>query len=414
MATRIRFQHEGLRNYLAEATPPPAAPAPGLNPRRPLKQPDGPVPPGVRPIPASSQGPKRTNAQIPYARQAATSLEECGTAGLPKEGDVVFAVRAPHYSGGMPRQRAGRAMTKQSGTGALVKVLTVEQVNARLAQEEAVAADAIYDLESFPYSLDGVVNNVDGSDPMHEFKDHAIANVAIQGHVRLDHSEGRRCCMQRTLPGSHLHVGLVAVPQLEADGSPKRNADGEALFKHRLERFSSMMITNGHYNPLFNFNPDGTRIDKTKRSFMAAAWVLGVVTDSNQSQNMLRVHVDVRPIRYAHRPADLPPNADSPHTALDGRTTLTTNKLLFSRAVLVIGLQLLFRWFNPNDPRCSIGPYDPKNPEVTPTGEEGGCYASYGMDRFYTEVVALEAESLTTEYDTRTKAMRKRFDPRYG
>lgn len=412
MATRIRFQHEGLRNYLAEATPPPAAPAPGLNPRRPLQRPDGPVPPGVRPIPTSSQGPKRTNAQIPYARQAATSLEECGTAGLPEEGDVVFAVRAPHYSGGTPRERAGVATTKQSGTGALVKVLTVEQVNERLEREAAVTVDAIYDLETFPYSLDGVVNNVDGLDEENEFKDHAIANVAIQGHVRLDHSEGKRCCMRRTLPGSHLHVGLVAVPQLEANGKIKTNDDGDALFKHRLERFSSMMITSGDYNPLFVFNPDGTRINKAKRPFMTAAWVLGVVTDSNQSPNMLRIHVDVRPIRYVHRPADLPPNADSPHTELKGRP-LIADKVLFSRAVLVIGLQLLLRWFNPTNPRCSIGPYDPNKPQGIPTGEDEGCYASYTMDRLYTDLVAMEDSSDTTTYDARAKLMRERFDPRH-
>ena len=53
-----------------------------------------------------------------------------------------------------------------------------------------MTADAIYDPETFPYSLDGVVNNVDGLDEENEFKDHVIANV-IQGHVRLDHSEGK-------------------------------------------------------------------------------------------------------------------------------------------------------------------------------------------------------------------------------
>ena len=414
MATRIRFQHEGLRNYLAEATPPPAAPAPGLNPRRPLQRPDGPVPPGVRPIPTSSQGPKRTNAQIPYARQAATSLEECGTAGLPEEGDVVFAVRAPHYSGGMPRQRAGAAMTKQSGTGALVKVLTVEQVNARLEREAAVTADAIYDLETFPYSLDGVVNNVDGLDEENEFKDHAIANVAIQGHVRLDHSEGKRCCMQRTLPGSHLHVGLVAVPQLEDDGSPTTNAAGAALFKHRLERFSSMMITNMKYDPLFNHNPDGTAMDQNKRPFMSAAWVLGVVTDSNQSNNMLRIHVDVRPIRYAHRPADLPPIADSPHAALDGRTTLTANRLLFSRALIVIGYQLLLRWFNPNDPRCIPAPYDEAEGEKVPsTPQQAKACWGYFVDVQYTQLTRMEAEGRRVDYDFRCENWRKYYDPRY-
>jgi hypothetical protein len=251
-------------------------------------------------------------------------------------------------------------------------------------------------------------------DEANEFKDHAIANVAVQGHVRLDHSEGKRCCMRRTLPGAHLHVGLVAVPQLEADGSPKTNAAGEALFKHRLDRFSSMMVSNAQYHPLFAFNPDGTLVDDDKRKFMSAAWVLGVVTDSNQSKDMLSIHVDVRPIRYAHRPADL---ADSPHAALDGRTTLTANKRLFARPVLVIGAQLLLRWFDPANPRCSLTPYDPSKPPPgapPPPAQMEACDASYTTDLFYTKMVEWEAAGDTARYDAYAEGMRKKFDPRYS
>ena len=37
----------------------------------------------------------------------------------------------------------------------------------------------------FKYSPDGIVNNLDGEDPLNEYKDYAIANVAIQGFVRF-------------------------------------------------------------------------------------------------------------------------------------------------------------------------------------------------------------------------------------
>ena len=336
-----------------------------------MGQPNGAVPSGRRPIPASSQGPKRTNAQIPYARQATTSLGACGTAQLPKEGDIVFAVRAQHYGN-------KDALTKQSGTSAMVQVLTIEQINARLQRAEAVDASKIYSFETFPYRLDGVVNNVDGADLMNEFKDHAIANVAIQGHVRLDHSKERRCCMPKTLPGTHLYVGLVATPKASSPGSG-------VVYTHRLERFSSVMITNGSYDPTFSEQTP-------KRSFLCAAWVLGVVTDSNQSPDMLRVHVDVQPIRYVHNDtlSNDPTDLEFRHTLVPERFS-TKNKpmVLLSRTLLATGIQLLLRWFDPNN----------SNPFIL---------------ELYETVTKAEASGNVAEFHDKAKAINEKFDPRNG
>lgn len=304
--TQIRFLNEGLNNYIADATPPPAAPAPALDPRLPVQPPNGNIPGGFRPIPTSSQGPKKTNVQIPYARQASTDVGTCGVAALPVEGEIVFTERTQHY----------KNKTKMSGVHALIKVLTVEQINRRLAKEGS--RNELYDMESFPYSLDGVINNVDTADPMNEFKDHAIANVAIQGHVRLDHQEARRCCMKKTLPGTHLYVGLVAT----------RADDGEG-YTHKLERFSGLMIANKAYDPLFQ----GTR------KFMSAAWHLGTVTDSHQSQNMIGIHVRVDPLRYERVPD---------FEKLAQVETMTgyarVKKVYMPRSVLLLGLRLILHW----------------------------------------------------------------------
>ena len=128
MATRIRFQHEGLRNYLAEATLLPAAPAPGLNPRRPLQRPTpgvaGPLHPDV------VAGAQADECADPVRAVAAVLLEERGTAATWGGRRRPCGAGAALLGDAAPARAA--AMTKQSGTGALVKVLTVEQVNARL------------------------------------------------------------------------------------------------------------------------------------------------------------------------------------------------------------------------------------------------------------------------------------------
>lgn len=305
--TQIRFLNEGLRNYIADATPPPAAPAPALDPRLSVQPPNGNIPGGVRPIPTSSQAPKKTNVQIPYARQVSIDVGTCGVAALPVEGEIVFTERTQHY----------KTKTKMSGVHAMIKVLTVDQINRRLAKEGR--RDELYDMESFPYSLDGVINNVDGADPMNEFRDHAIANVAIQGHVRLDHQETRRCCLKKTLPNTHLYVGLVAT----------RAAEGEG-YTHKLERFSGLMIANKVYDPLFR----GTR------KFMSAAWHLGMVTDSHQSKNMIGIQVRVEPLRYERVPdfeklAAVETSVGYPRVR---------QLVYMPHSVLLIGLRLILRW----------------------------------------------------------------------
>ena len=200
---------------------------------------------------------------------------------------------------------------------------------------------------------------------MNEFKDHAIANVAIQGHVRLDHSDGRRCCMPRTLPGSHLYVGLVATPKIKP-GSVL------SVYTHRLERFSSMMISNRTFDPMFMVDDD-----IAKRPFLCVAWKLGVVTDSNQSPNMLRIHVDVQPIRYVHKPNEIFSNTTTStefqHTLLSDRFSANGKPLLLlSRTLLATGVQLLLRWFDPNNKHFISDVYD----SVT-TAEAGGNFESF-------------------------------------
>ena len=52
------------------------------------------MPGGFRPIPTSSQGPKRTNATIVYSRTAVADTRKLGRIGqFFKEGDVVFTQR---------------------------------------------------------------------------------------------------------------------------------------------------------------------------------------------------------------------------------------------------------------------------------------------------------------------------------
>ena len=64
--------HEGLNNYIKSLKGPGEVGVPNVQPRLPLG-PDAPIPGGMRPIPTSSQAPKKTNATIVYARTAMNS-----------------------------------------------------------------------------------------------------------------------------------------------------------------------------------------------------------------------------------------------------------------------------------------------------------------------------------------------------
>ena len=265
MATRMRQMHEVLSGYLGPSSGPPTfgVPSKPLNARLPLSPGDA-IPEGHRPIPTSSEANKKTNAQIPYVRQV---YSQTGTAGLrvaPKEGDIVLVERTTmNRKEDQPGARLGHS------TNSYAYTRTIESLNPELAEPR----DAAYTYDSFPYRLDGVINNVDSEDPQNEFRDYTIANVAVYGPCRLDHGEATRCCFKKTLPGSVLYVGL----EVEA-------TDG-GQFKHKLVRFSSAQLSRGAH------------VLEGPGRELVCAWALGMIMDSNQSKDMVTVMVNVSPIR---------------------------------------------------------------------------------------------------------------------
>lgn len=267
MATRTRQMHEFLSGYLGPSSGPPTfgVPSKPLNARLPVRPGDG-IPEGHRPIPTSSESSKKTNAQIPYVRQVYSAP---GTAGLyvaPKEGDIVLVERTTmNRKEDQPGARLGH------GTNSYAYTRTIESLNTE--DELLKPRDAAYTYDTFPYRLDGVINNVDSEDAQNEFRDYTIANVAVYGPCRLDHGEATRCCFKKTLPGSVLYVGLEA-----------QQADG-GKFTHKLVRFSSAQLSRG----VHALEPPGSKL--------VCAWALGMIMDSNQSKDMITVFVNVSPIR---------------------------------------------------------------------------------------------------------------------
>ena len=265
MATRTQQMHEFLAGYLGPSSGPPTfgVPSKPLNARLPVSPGDG-IPEGHRPIPTSSESNKKTNAQIPYVRQVYSQTGIAGLRVAPKEGDIVLVERTTILrKEDQPGARLGH------GTNSYAYTRTIESLNPELAEPR----DEAYTYDSFPYRLDGVINNVDSEDPQHEFRDYTIANVAVYGPCRLDHGEATRCCFKKTLPGSVLYVGL----EVEA-------ADG-GKFKHRLVRFSSAQLSRG------------VHVLESPGRELVCAWALGMIMDSNQSKDMVTVMVNVSPIR---------------------------------------------------------------------------------------------------------------------
>jgi hypothetical protein len=198
----------------------------------------------------------------------------------PSEGDIVLVERNWHQN-----QKPGLQMG--NGTNSYTTARTVETINDLMANEVDVSGPpphppagvrrVKHTYETFPYRLDGVINNVDSEDPQNEYRDFTIANVAVYGPCRLDHSEATRCDFKVPHPGSVLHVGLEARPV-----DPLNLAAG---FTHRLVRFSSAQLSRGVYT---YGGPDAE---------LLFAWSLGNIMDSAQSQNMITVCVNVTPIR---------------------------------------------------------------------------------------------------------------------
>jgi len=274
----MKRAHEGLQGYLKQLRGPGEVGSTNLQPRLPVG-PDAQLPIGIRPIPTSSQRPKPTNATIVYARTAVTDCDNLGrssgaspTALAMAEGDVVLTQRM--------------APATRAPLGQNVKVISMKLLNEDLkrmgAMTDAEYKEEFLDNENFKWCPDGVVNNLDGADPMNEFKDFAIANVALQGFVRFS-----------TLPfGSVVEPGYGFPSSLTQKGV--RNGDRVYLvFSHsvksdkekRTYQFGLVLasqITTGKFKPGANIK---------------FAWTLGRVVDGNQSKNMVTLCVGVAPVR---------------------------------------------------------------------------------------------------------------------
>lgn len=275
MATAIRNMHEMLGPYLSSASPPTAVSAPsGTQTRLPVG-PAGAIPAGLRPIPTTTQSNKKTNAQIPYMRRA-TETQGVGGVWEPSvaEGSIAFV----EHQSLVPRHQ-----TNGKGPNQFVDVYSVEQINAEIKQPRSER----YTYETFPYRLDGVVNNVDGADARHEFRDYTIVNMAVQGQCRLDHSPKTRADLKKTHIGSVIYVGLFGKD--DPDGG--KDAAGRTLQVHELRRFSSAQCV--RINFFLDLEEDGFDL----ASCTVAIWKVGIVVDPLQSHEMMSIHVDADVMR---------------------------------------------------------------------------------------------------------------------
>ena len=293
MAGRVRNMHQVLGPYLQTAAPPTAVTAPtGTGPRLPVG-PTSAIPQGLRPIPTTTESNKKTNVQIPYVRRATEDQGVGGTwSPTVAEGAMVLVERQPL----VPRVGANE---RQLGVGvnSYVDVLSVEQVNERVAEPRA----ARYTYEDFPYRLDGVVNNVDSVDSGHEYRDYTIVNVAVQGHVRLDHRERTRADFLKCHPSSIVYLGLWGKRVVDGAGQPVK----PARYEHKLVRFSSAQLT----RLTFVVEMRRTGWD------MLFGWQVGRIVDSNQSPGMISLCVQIEPLRNV-RAADV----ESQYVAVDPAT----------------------------------------------------------------------------------------------
>ena len=282
--------HEGLNNYIKSLKTAGDVDAPGLQPRLPLG-PDGAIPVGLKPLPSSSQAPKKTNATIVYARTAMNStrgdvmgevrVADVGGVAIPiEEGSIVFTLRcAPATT--MP-------------LGQNVKTFSLSRVNHILEQEQGLEeSKRTHD----KWSPDGVCNNLDGEDPYNEFKDFAIANVATQGFVRFS-TLGMDA---RIANADRIFVGLWQV--------------GDRWF---FERFTSHQITTSSTLTTITINKKPFKWEN-----LIKAWQVGRVVDGKQSKNMLTINVSIDPVAETppeeEPPSMLVPDKDDPRKMIQQR-----------------------------------------------------------------------------------------------
>ena len=273
----MKRRHEGLHGYLKQLSGPGEVAVTDIQPRLPVG-PDAALPIGFRPIPTSSQRPKGTNATIVYARTAVGDSHDLGRSeGAPpialaiSEGDVVLTQRLT------PATRAP--------IGENVKVLSVNLMNHDLERVGAMTQEEyekfFFDGEHFKWFPDGVVNNLDGADPMNEFKDFALANVALQGFCRFS-----------TLPFGNMAVGHNFPSTIAQKGV--RNNDRVYLVLSRSGPDAAdppkRTYTFGHVLA------SHITTAKFKTANVIRAWTLGRVVDGNQSKNMVTLCVGVAPV----------------------------------------------------------------------------------------------------------------------
>ena len=253
--------HQVLAGYLEPSRGPTDVAAPRSDARHPVA-PAGPIPPGARPIPTSSEANKKSNAAIPVAREAVFTFGIGGLQHTLGEGEVAIAERQA-YSTKRSSGASGRAPS-------YVRVRSIESANARLAlPENRRDAGTPPDPTDFEFYVDGVVNNTDGADENREFRDNPLANVVVQGPVRYAHNGP--IAMRDVV-----YVGLFEEAAVDPGGAPVGGGKVVLQFK----QFSSRDLSH-------------RRGDRPPLDTLRLLWRVGSVIDSKQSPGFLTVLVGV-------------------------------------------------------------------------------------------------------------------------
>jgi hypothetical protein len=134
---------------------------------------------------------------------------------------------------------------------------------------------------AFKWAPDGVVNNLDGADPENQYKDFAIANVAIQGFVRFS-----------TLPFGPEARGHN-FPKTFISSKGVRN--GDRVYLALMSRPSGAEDGKKVYTFQF-FLASHVTLGKLDTDPIEKVWRLGRVVDGNQSKNMVTLCVDVESV----------------------------------------------------------------------------------------------------------------------
>ena len=168
--------------------------------------------------------------------------------------------------------------------GQNIKVTSMQLLNRDLAdagpmdeaqyKEFFVARDG-----TFKWDPDGVVNNLDGADPENQFKDYALANVAIQGFVRFS-----------TLPFGAEARGHN-FPKTFISQKGVRNGDRVFLALMSQDSTDNKRVYTFQY-----FLASHVTLGKVNLGQAEKVWRIGRVVDGNQSKNMVTLCVDVEPV----------------------------------------------------------------------------------------------------------------------